>query len=125
MVSEEKIFENLSQLEQVIIVTVNCYEVSQTKFISPLAIADVTPNSSVSMATTAILKNVDPFNSSRINMEISSKKFETNMMREAKFEKKIPPFFVSMTTAEKFVKMIPIFLHEFVKLDARSNPTKF
>ena len=55
---------------------------------------------------------------------IVSVKFQTNMMQKVKSGKNTP-FFVSMTTVEKFVQPIPIFLHEFDELDARSNPTKF
>jgi hypothetical protein len=37
----------------------------------------------------------------------------------------IPPFFVSMATAEKFVQPIPIFLPYFVPLDVDVVPYKF
>jgi hypothetical protein len=38
-------------------------------------------------------------------------------MKEIKLFKKIPPFFISMTTAAKFVLAIPIFLAYLVQLD--------
>ena len=51
-------------------------------------------------------------------------KFGTILIQKVKFPK-IPPFFVSMATVEKFAQPIPIFFHKFVWLDVRSNPIKF
>jgi hypothetical protein len=46
-------------------------------------------------------------------------------MKEIKKKKKIPPFFISMATAAKFVLPIPIFLAYLIPLDVDIVPIKF
>ena len=75
------------------------------------------------MATAVVLNLFNPQKLPHTTVDIPTKFHEVWWKESQKMF--IPPFFVSMATAAKFVQPIPIFLAYLVPLDVDVVPNKF